>query len=190
MKTIQKGLAGLIAILIIVSCSKKDTTPPTGAETNATLLAGAQGGSKSWKITSIMISSGGNSQTYTTTSTSTNIIPACEADNIFLFSHNATQTYQQTEGATTCTANDPATLESGSWAFTTDGKSLLIDATVYVTSTQASAEQLLSLLILSEGEPLTVTQITDSSMTLTYTYTDTSGTTPVTYTFTLIFAKI
>src|SRR5579872_5231711 len=97
MNTLQKGLAGFIAILFIVSCSKKDTTPPTGAETNATLLAGAKGGSKSWKITSLTQTvNGGTAQTITPSSG----IPACEADNVFVFSNNSTQSYQTTEGAT------------------------------------------------------------------------------------------
>jgi hypothetical protein len=187
MKTTQKGLIGFIAIMVIVSCSKKETTPPTGAETNATLLAGANGGSKSWKITSISQSANGSTQTLTAASGN---IPACEADNIFQFSNNATQSYQTTDGATQCTTGDPATLESGSWAFTTDGKTLLIDATVYVTSTQATAEPLVGFFVLSQGVPLTVSQISDSSMTINYTYTDTSTTPSTVYTFTIIFTKV
>jgi hypothetical protein len=188
MKTIQKGLITFFSVLIIISCTKTETTPPTGADKNATLLAGAKGGSKSWKITSISQASGGSTQTITAAS---GAIPACEADNIFIFTNNATQTYQATEGATTCNTGDPATLESGSWAFTTDGNNLLIDATVYITSTQVAStgESLVVFFILSQGEPLTVSAISDSSMTLTYNYTDTSGSTPVAYTFTLVFTK-
>src|SRR5258706_6842680 len=183
MKTIQKGLLVFVAILVVVSCTKKETTPPTAGETNGTLLAGAKGASKSWSLTSATVSvNGGSAQAISD-------IPACESDNVFVFSNNSTQDYSETEGATLCQSTDPQTIEKGSWAFTSDGKSLLIDATYYPVLAQFQAENDLPLFILSHGEPLTVAQITDSSFTITYSYQDTSTSPATKYSFTVIFTK-
>lgn len=173
-----------LPFVVLLSCSKSSTTPPSAAETNAVLLAGTKGGSKSWNLTSATVSlNGGIAQAITN-------IPACESDNVFTFSNNATQEYNEDEGTTQCASTDPKTIEKGSWAFTDDGKTLLIDATYYPTSTQISNEQDLPLFILTQGEPLTVSAITAASFTLSYFYTDSSSTPSTTYSFTIIFTKV
>ncbi len=183
MKSILTNAIVFAVILLIASCTKTETTP-SAAETNGTLLAGAKGASKSWSLVSITQSvNGGTAQSATG-------IPACETDNIFQFFNNTSQSYTQTEGATVCTTGDPATLETGSWALTDDGKSLLIDASVNVTSTQVNSEQFLIYYILSQGEPLTVSQLTATSLTLTYTVIDTSVSPSNTYLITIGFTKI
>ncbi len=190
MKRTLNSFLVFVSLAIIISCSKKDP-PPSAGEANGALLAGAKGSSKSWNLTSISESvDGGAAQTVTSTSG----IPACESDNVFIFSHTTTQSYQQTEGAATCTNGDPSTIESGSWAFSEDGKSLFIEATVYPTSTQFQNEDasgyFLYYFILSIGKPLTVTQITATGLTVTYpgTYTDSNNATH-NYVDTLIFTS-
>jgi len=173
-------LMAALPVVVLLSCSKSSTTPPSAAETNAVLLAGAKGGNKSWSLTSATVSvNGGVAQAITN-------IPACESDNVFVFSNNTTQDYVENEGATQCATTDPATIEKGSWAFTDNGKSLLIDATYYPQSAQFQSESDLVLFILAQGEPLTVSAITASSFTLSYSYTDTS--TSTTYAFTITFS--
>lgn len=91
---------------------------------------------------------------------------------------------------------DVPTIESGNWAFSEDGKSLFIEASVYPTSTQFSNEvpssgYFLYYFILSVGKTWTVTQISDTGLTITYSasYTDSNTNTKVNYTDTLIFVK-
>jgi len=188
MKTVSASLS-IFLILIIASCSKEKASP-TLADSNGVLLAGAKGSSKSWRIASISESvNGGTAQTVTPSASG---IPTCEADNVFLFSNNATQSYTDTEGATSCTSGDPATVESGSWAFTADGKSLVIDGTVYATTAQfqSTAEPFLGYLILSEGTPLTVSQLTAANLTVSYTYVDNSASPAKNFLITLAFTAI
>jgi hypothetical protein len=189
----MKFKMALIVLLFfaIVSCTKKETTPPTAGEVNSGLLAGTKGSAKKWKLTSISESyNGGALQTVTASSG----IPTCESDNIFQFSYNSAQSYTQTEGSTTCNyggGSDPNTIESGSWAFTDDGKSLLIDATYFPTSTQFQNESppngyFLYYFILAIGKPLTVVQLTSSTLKVTYSGTDGSNT----WVDTLVFVSV
>jgi hypothetical protein len=192
MKSIQKSVGVFAIVLIIASCTKKETTPPTAGETNSLLLAGAKGASKSWAIASISQSeNGGAAQTVTPATTSNPTgIPACESDNVFQFSYNTGQSYQQTEGATSCTSGDPSTIESGSWAFTDDGKTLLVDAIVNATSTQlqSTAEPFLGYMILEYGGPLSVVQITATTLTVSYSFVDNTVSPANTYLITLVFS--
>ncbi|HCW09126.1 MAG TPA: hypothetical protein DGG95_17350 [Cytophagales bacterium] len=168
-----KRLSIFAFIALALSCTKeKVVSQSTAAETNAVLLAGAKGSSKSWKLTGITLKENSNA----VQSASASDLPSCEADNVLTFSNNATQTYTQIEN-TLCTSTDPTTVEKGSWAFTDDGKTLLIDAFVYPTSTQFSDtnEPFLIFFILAQGVPLTVTSITDSTFTIAYTVTDSSN---------------
>ncbi len=187
MKTIQKSGLVVVAMLIIASCTKKETTPPTAGATNSILLAGAKGASISWKIASISQAANGTTRTVVPATSSTSGIPGCEADNIFQFSYT-TQSYQQTEGATSCTPGDPATVEKGSWAFTDDGKTLLIDGNVNITAAQVQlpAEPFLGFMIL-DGQSLTVSQLTAMSLTLSYSYIDSNSVTNI---ITLVFSKM
>jgi hypothetical protein len=186
MKNIHKGLVGFIVILMVVSCSKKETTPPTAGETNSALLAGAKGSSFNWKLTQMQGSvNGGVAQDMQQLLKAT--FPTCELDNIFQFSRDASQSFTQTEGSTSCTQGDPNTIESGAWAFTDDGKTLLIDGKVSVTETQVELpeEPFIGFMILS-GQLLKVNSITSTSLSLSYSYTSTSN---AYVTITLTFAK-
>ena len=186
MKAIQRCIMVIIAIVLIDSCTKKETTPPSAAETNGTLLAGAKGASKNWNLTSMLGSVNGSTPQDIQVLTSTSF-PACELDNVFQFSNNSTQSFQHSEGGSLCTSGDPTVVESGSWALTNDGKTLLIDAIVNATSTQvqSAAEPFLGYMILAWGAPLTVLQLTATSLKVSYTYVYNSDT----YVITLVFAK-
>jgi hypothetical protein len=109
-------------------------------------------------------------------------------DNVFQFTYSSAQSFQQTEGASSCASSDPSTIETGSWAFTDDGKTLLIDGTVNVTSTQAqsTSEPFIGFMILS-GQLLTVKTLTSSSMVLSYSFVE--STTSQTITIILTFSK-
>jgi len=194
MKLAPSILLLAMTALVIDSCTKTETKS-SAADASAALLAGPSGSTKSWQLTSISESMNGGTPSVVT---ATSGIAACESDNIFTFSNNATQSYQQTEGATSCASTDPSTIETGSWAFTADGKSLLIESSVFPTSTQfqnegivASSGYFLYYFILNigftlnVGKPMTVTQLTSTSLTVTYSWTDTTSGTN--YVDTLIF---
>lgn len=183
-------LSGLFIgfVLLAVSCSKDSTE--TAAQSNAKLLAGNSGSSKSWNIVSISYTDGTNSATYNATSSVP--IPTCELDNTYQFSNTSSQTFQQLEGTTTCNSGDPTVLESGTWALTNDGKSLLIDGTWNVTNTQSQysnepfvVDMLLTYAV-SGGTPFTITQLTSTALTLKYSFLNNSGNT---ITATLVFAS-
>jgi len=169
---LTRGLALLIFLtLVITACSKKETTPPSPAETNGITLAGPTGSSKTWGINSFrQAQNGGSSQDVTSQ------IDACFVDNTFTFTNNSTQDYENDEGATKCNSTDPSAIEKGSWAFTEDGKSLLIDGTAY------SQEYFLVAL----GKPLAISNLTATTFTATFSLTDTLNNTNV---YTLGFAK-
>ncbi|MBS1490425.1 MAG: hypothetical protein JSS93_07855 [Bacteroidetes bacterium] len=173
-----------LIILLLTSCAKESASP-SAAQANTTLLAGPAGSSKNWSLLSITDSGGG--ATYTWSATSTTPVPACELDNIFQFSNNSLQSYTQSEGATSCQSSDPATVESGSWAFTNDGKTLLVEAFVNVSDSQTAspAEPFLLYMILAEAGPLSVSKITSTSLSLSYGYTDTSVNPSTSHTVTL-----
>ena len=172
----------LAAIVGLIGSCTKTETKTSVATTNGTLLAGAAGQSKSWTLKSLSVSVNGSAAQAVTG------IPACESDNIYKFSNNSTQSYQNTEGNSICTSGDPATIESGSWAFTDDGKTLLIDGTNFISSDEANSNDhfLIGNLILTQTGPLGVTQITDSSATLTYSFSYSGSN----YMITIVLGKI
>ena len=194
MKVIHRTLLLVVTIVIIDSCSKTETkTTSSAADASGVLLAGSSGSSKSWLLTSISEAQGGGAPV---TVTAANDINPCETDNIFIFSNNAAQTYQQTEGPSTCTVGDPSPVESGSWAFTSDGKSLLIESSVFPNAAQfqtegldASSGYFLYYFILNIGKPLTVTQLTSSSMTVTYSgsFVDSGSGATINFVDTIVF---
>lgn len=166
---------------VIDSCTKTETKTSV-AETNGVLLAGAVGTTKSWTLTSITQSKNGGA------AVAASGMPTCESDNIYKFSNNSAQSYQNTEGNSVCTSGDPTTIESGSWAFTDDGKTLLLDGTNNITSdeVQSSDHYYIGYLILTQTGPLSVTQISATSVTLTYTFTYNSDT----YLIAIVLAKV
>ena len=194
MKVIHRILLLVVLIAIIDSCTKTETkTTSSAADAAGILLAGTAGSSKSWLINSISETQEG---VLAFTITAADDIIPCETDNIFIFSNNAAQAYQQTEGANTCTIGDLSPVESGNWAFTADGKSLFIDASTNVTDTQIQTEgydpgsgYYLLYFFLSIGQPLTVTQLTSTSMTVTYsgTFEDSVSHATIHFTDTIVF---
>ncbi len=189
---------GVIVVMTVAafSCTKDKIVTknvyiqkPSLSDSLGLILAGDKGSSKSWKI--IALTQKVNNGAPQTITVAAGDIPACEGDNIFKFSNNSQQDYLETEGATVCDSNrpDPTTIEKGSWAFTGDGKGLIVDTWVYPTAAQfqdSANEPFLGYFILSEGEPLTVVTLSSTSMILSYSYTLSTDT----YLITLTFAKV
>lgn len=99
--------------VLIFSCKSNDPAP-LGAQSKASLLAGAAGKTKTWKIISI-------SQQTTSGGTQNYNLDGCFTDNLFTFSNNAAQDYSATEGASKCGTSSPDQIEKGTWSFTLDG---------------------------------------------------------------------
>jgi hypothetical protein len=162
-------LAGIV--LGVLTACKEDDPEPLKAETQAILLAGQKGSSKSWKLTAASFQEG--------TSASTDIaLDACILDNIYLFSNNDDQSYKATEGATSCDPADPNVVEAGNWTFTLDGEILIVlpDEVTYSNSA------LFSFLTY----PSEIVTLTDSGMTLKMNIVETGSP----YSYTLTFVKI
>ncbi|GHN01887.1 hypothetical protein WSM22_33760 [Cytophagales bacterium WSM2-2] len=171
----------LIFAVIIFSCSK-DKIVPSVAETNGVLLAGAKGSSKSWKLASTTLSiNGGAAQP--------GVISSCTGDNVIQFSNNSTQDFQTTDGAVKCSATDPSIIEKGNWALSLDGKTMIIESEIYITQAQVNANPSLLFFLLNQGIPLTITNISDSAFTFTYTVVDDSVTPNNRYLLTINLVK-
>ncbi len=155
----------------VLSSCKEDDPVPLKAETQAILLAGQKGGSKSWKISTASYQEGSSAATELN-------LDVCILDNIYLFTNNDDQTYKATEGATTCDPTDPNVVEAGNWSFTLDGEILIVlpDEVTYSNSA------LFSFLTY----PSEVVTLTDSGMTLKMNILDSGSP----YTYTLTFVKI
>lgn len=165
MKNWKISFLALIVLALVFSCTK-ETASPSVAETKGALLAGPKGGSKNWKLLSGSYSqSGGSSKTLN--------FDACFTDNVYTFANNSAQSYQSAEGTTRCDPADSTIVESGSWAFTVDGKSLLVDGTFF---TPASS------LFAGIGVPVTIVQLTSTSLQVSFTLSN--STTSVTYNLT------
>ncbi len=160
-------------MLVWASC-KKDDPKPLQAEVNAKLLAGDFGKSKSWSIT------GGTFQ-FSSGSVQPFNVSDCISDNIYTFTNDNSQTYQATEGSTKCAANDPDVVESGTWAFTRDGKMIIILS----NNTTNSAGSIFS--YKGFAFPAEVIQITDASLQIKMTVT---SSTSATKTYIFNFTKI
>src|SRR5579872_4161570 len=127
MKNFKALLVVAVSIVIAISCTKDkiekvQIMPVT--DSLATFLAGASGASKNWKLVSATGSvDGGVPQPIT--------VAACVADNIITFSNNATQAFTQNEGSGTnpvkCNSADSVVVETGNWAFTNNGKNLVVE---------------------------------------------------------------
>jgi len=120
MRKYSSRILSLVLFLsIAVACSKSDPAP-LKAQTNAVLLAGDKGKSKIWKIATINVASG---------SSSSNVqLLACQTDNEYTFSNNDAQSYSAAEGVAKCDPSYPVTIETGTWAFTLDGLTLIVSA--------------------------------------------------------------
>jgi hypothetical protein len=163
----------MLAFLLIgvLSSCKEDDPAPLKAETQAILLAGQKGSSKSWKLTTASYQEGSGASTELN-------LDVCILDNIYLFTNNDDQTYKATEGATSCELTDPNVVEAGHWTFTINGEILIVlpDEVTYSNSA------LFSFLTY----PSEIVTLTDSGMTLKMNVVDTSSS----YSYTLTFVKI
>ena len=162
------AISGIALFALIAFSCKKDDVTPVGAQSNGILLAGNKGSSKTWQLTAFTGAVGGG--------TPQNLsVDACVLDNNFVFSNNDLQRFEHSEGSTKCDAADSTIVEDGSWAFTLDGKKLLVDGTGY------SGQYLFT----SIGRPVDIITLTDVSMKVGFSIAF-NGTT---YNYTMTFTK-
>src|SRR5260221_1805642 len=173
---IFQSIAGIIVIVaLIFSCSKESTSP---SQTNGVNLTGASGSNKSWMLTAVTYTvNGGLAQSLT--------LSACVLDNVYKFSNNPTQDFVQTDGAVKCQTADSTVTESGNWAFTNDGKNLVVEGEWFDDLSQETDFQYLFTAL---GEPSTVVQLTATALTVSYSFTSSSSGNK--YVVTAIFAKV
>ncbi len=156
----------LFVLVSLIGCNKDEDPEPSAAEKQALLLAGASGQSKVWILTSLEID---NVDVFE---------GLCGYDNEYTFFNNATQSFEGTEGEEECTfwsdengdgIVDPdeifsygPVIESGIWAFTLDGKSILI------SSSDTQSEFAIFSIFTDQGSPLpaTVKTLTETDFSL------------------------
>jgi hypothetical protein len=110
----KKSLMSLVIISgLLVGCQDEERDP-FPFEKQVELLAGKEGGSKSWSLESLKVN-GTNAS-----------IDECDKDNIFTFYNNDLQEYAITAGAQKCDPSEHDVLEEGAWMFATDGKTLIV----------------------------------------------------------------
>jgi hypothetical protein len=158
---------GLIIVLVIMllACTKEKIitkvttiTKPSLADSLNFVLAGPVGSSKTWRISKVTeINSAGKEVTVG--------VSICFLDNTFTFTNNAIQDYQCNEGPTKCNSADSVVVEKGNWAFTDDGKSLIVTGIPY------SAQNLFTTL----GKPFTVDQLADGVLKVSFSFFDSNS---------------
>jgi len=111
-KTILIAFIG--SVFAISACKKEETTtPPVAQKTKTEIIT-----SGSWKITGITVSdSSGSLDVFA-------LMDDCEKDGFMTFKTDGK--FITDEGATKCDPDDPQTSE-GTWAFSTDEKTITID---------------------------------------------------------------
>ncbi len=174
MRTFQVLLLMGVLGLMILACSKDKTVTPV-ADANGAFLAGAKGSSKTWKITSV---------TYTINAGSPNslTLDPCVLDNLYTFTNNSMQDFTQTEGSVKCISSDSTVVESGNWAFTNDGKNIVVEGQWYDDLNQ---ETVFQYIFTAFGEA-NVTQLTATTFVISYSFTNSNGKYIVTTTFTKV----
>ena len=165
MKKSFKYLSVLLIVFSFVasSCNKDDDSDnqPTKS-TKEYLTAG------NWKTTAMTISPGISFGGVTITDFFAQT-PACSKDDLILFNSNGTIT--DDEGPTKCDPNDPQTTTEGSWSLNSDNTILTISY---------PGEDAIS---------LTITGISDTNLTGTYTMIEDFGGGLVTYTITISMVR-
>lgn len=175
MKLIKVLFATAFVGLIIAACTK-DKIVPTAAQNNATLLAGASGSSKTWKMTAASYSqNGGAAQPIP--------LGSCLSDNVYKFTNNASQDFTQTEGAIKCNSADSTVTETGNWTFTNDGKNLVVLGSWY---DDLSTENEFLLPLTALGVEAAISALTDSTLVITFSFSGNNTTTSYTVTFSKI----
>ena len=154
-----------ILLVVLMGC-KDDDPKPTAAEQQGNLLAGKKGESKTWILTSFVIDG-------------TDVFDGlCEYDNEYTFFNTAAQSFEGTEGEEECTFWDDINedgivdagevfsfgedIETGVWAFTLDGKTLII------SSSDTQSEFAIFSLFTEIGSPLpaSIIKLTDTELSL------------------------
>jgi major membrane immunogen (membrane-anchored lipoprotein) len=166
----NKGFVlALCSMVLLASCSKDDPQP-TAYESQAKLLAGEKGKSKTWKLVSIIVQENGGTPEMGT-------IEPCLLDNNYVFSNNDNQTYTSDEGLTKCVNTDPSVIESGNWSFTSNGKILIVVTSTFTSTTVNNG------LFYNYRFPSEITTLTDASMTAKMTITSNTDVVVITFTF-------
>ena len=153
-------LVCLLATTLFNGCKKDEeepTTTPT-TSTNKTLLI-----DKNWKLTAYTVNPAYN-LCGTPMTNLLGCVPPCSLDDITVYT--TTNTYTIDEGASKCSAGDPQTKESGTWAFNS-GKTT-ITRTPSVGSANEHTIVTLNATTLTLNESLTV-GATTYVFTRTYT---------------------
>jgi hypothetical protein len=160
----------LFLVLLFPSCGENDPEP-LQSEVQAILLAGKSGNSKNWRLISISEKAGINpEQNYA--------LEECFLDNVFTFRNNPSQDYEAIEGPTKCDPLDPEIAESGTWAFTTEGKILII-----LPDTLTNSYNILFTLF---TYPSAVIELTEDSLKLRMSIVDND----ISHVYNLSFVKI
>lgn len=154
-----------VLLFVLLGC-KEDDPKPTPAEQQGVLLAGKTGASKTWILTQFEIDG------------SDVFEGLCEYDNEYTFFNTAAQSFEGTEGEDECTLWDDIDgdgivdpdevfsygqdIESGAWAFTIDGKTLII------SSSEIQSDFAVFSRFTEIGSPFpgTVTKLTETDLTL------------------------
>lgn len=164
----MKKIFSFVLLGLFFSCTKTEVKP-TVAETNGVLLAGAKGSSKTWQMTSATLSvNSGTTQPIS--------FDGCLTDNVFKFSNDDNQSLEHTEGLTKCVSTDSTLVEKGSWAFTSDGKKLILDVIPYSNQ---------YLFYISLGTPVPISDLSETSFKYSFNIVDGADT----YHYTLVFTK-
>jgi len=169
----KKAFALLFFIVTILVSCKKDDPQPLAYESQAKLLAGEKGQTKTWKLVS-------ETQQYNGGTPVTFNIPACFLDNLYIFSNNDKQEYSSTEGASKCDASDPTITETGTWSFTADGKMVVVLANSYSLQSVNSP----SGLFINYPFPAVVNILTETTLVTKMTITVDTDIYLLTFTFT------
>ncbi|MDP5139301.1 MAG: hypothetical protein NWP83_02390 [Spirosomaceae bacterium] len=115
----MKRAAYLFIILVAFACNKEDAAPKSNLE----LLT--NNSEKWWKLQEGFIQLQQSSQLSIIGSR-----PTCETDNLLVL--RSDNTYDLTEGATTCNVTDPNEIVKGAnWNISADGKTLSVDRFVF-----------------------------------------------------------
>jgi hypothetical protein len=149
MKKIQVSLLAAAVVALLFSCSKEST--PSAAETNSVLLAGAKGGTKSWKIDSLLFSKNGAAKQLAG-------LYGCQLDDVYKFSNNDHQDFEHNEGLSKCASTDSTLVENVSWALTSNGKNIEFGLEIFSQN-----------YILTNLGPGTINSLTDKHMELMFT---------------------
>lgn len=144
-------MAGLFA-----GCGDEERDP-LPFESKVTLLAGKRNESKSWILKSAILNG------------SPLPMPECDKDNTYIFYNSAQQGYEISAGTQTCDSTDPEVFEEGSWAFASDGK------TIIISGSKIYAYKSMTFFGLVTSKPATILELTETSFRIEINVVDGVG---------------